>query len=234
MGNNKGNSFQLKADFFPMTILKLASGNIEDITAQLTDTIDKAPKYLVNAPIIIDIYDITNNRHLDLPQICKLLRKNKIMPVGIRGLDESDKALAITNGLVLMKGGQSPSLADGGVNRVNKNNAKAVPTQIIHKPVRSGSQIYAKDTDIIVLSSVNPGAEIIADGNIHVYGALKGRALAGASGNENARIFCKSLDSELISIAGQYLVNKKAKPAKSSKPIIQIYLQQDQLQIESI
>ncbi len=210
---------------------------MDEIADQLDSTIEKAPKYLVNAPIIIDIHDVTSNRHLDIPQICKLLRGKEIMPIGIRGLDESDKTLAITNGLVMMKGNQSPSLADGSVNRINKQGAKsatATPTKIINKPVRSGSQIYARNSDMIVLASVNPGAEIIADGNIHIYGPLKGRALAGASGNEDARIFCESMDSELISIAGRYLVNKKMKAPKGKKPMIQIYLQDDKLQIDEI
>src|SRR5438094_601935 len=75
--------------------------------------------------------------------------------------------------------------------------------------VRAGTQIYARGTDLVVTASVSPGAEIIADGNIHVYGALRGRALAGASGDSGARIFCSRLEAELVSIAGHYLVSEQ-------------------------
>ena len=82
-----------------------------------------------------------------------------------------------------------------------------IPAKVINTPVRSGQQIYAKDTDLIILSQVGQGAEVIADGNIHIYGTLRGRAIAGASGNKEARIFCQSLQAELVSIAGIYKVS---------------------------
>lgn len=82
--------------------------------------------------------------------------------------------------------------------------ASAVPTRIIDKPLRSGQRIYAAGGDIVVLAAVNPGAEVIADGSIHVYAPLKGRALAGARGDVTARIFTTHLEAELVSIAGVY------------------------------
>jgi len=80
------------------------------------------------------------------------------------------------------------------------------PTKIITTPVRGGQQIYAQGGDLVVLASVSPGAELLADGNIHVYGAMRGRALAGIKGNTKARIFCQQLTAEMVSIAGQYKV----------------------------
>ncbi len=84
----------------------------------------------------------------------------------------------------------------------------ALKTRLVTEPVRSGTQIYARGSDLIVTASVSPGAELVADGNIHVYGALRGRALAGAGGDEAARIFCTRLEAELVSIAGRYLVSE--------------------------
>ena len=78
---------------------------------------------------------------------------------------------------------------------------------LVTEPVRSGTQIYARGGDLILLKSVSPGAEIIADGHIHVYGALRGRAIAGATGDSEARIFVRRLEAELVSIAGRYLVS---------------------------
>ena len=98
------------------------------------------------------------------------------------------------------------------------------------QPVRSGTQIYARGADLIVTAAVSPGAEIIADGNIHVYGALRGRALAGAVGDVEARIFCSRLEAELISIAGRYLVSEQIPPEQHGLQV-QIALDDDRLTI---
>ena len=88
------------------------------------------------------------------------------------------------------------------------DDAENYTTKLITHPVRSGQQIYAAGGDLVVLSSVSPGAEVLADGNIHVYGTLRGRALAGVKGNRSARIFCQRLEAELISIAGHYKISE--------------------------
>ena len=96
--------------------------------------------------------------------------------------------------------------------------------------MRSGTQIYARGTDLVVTAAVSPGAELVADGNIHVYGALRGRAMAGASGDVEARIFCSRLEAELVSIAGRYLVSEQL-PAEQRGFPVQIVLVDDQLTI---
>ncbi|MGH7108878.1 MAG: septum site-determining protein MinC, partial [Stellaceae bacterium] len=108
----------------------------------------------------------------------------------------------------------------------------AVPTraQLVTQLVRSGSQIYARGGDLVVTAAVSPGAEIAADGNIHVYGALRGRALAGASGDRDARIFCSRLEAELVSIAGRYLVSEQLPPEQHGAAV-QITLVDDVLTI---
>ena len=85
------------------------------------------------------------------------------------------------------------------------------PTKIITQPIRSGQQVYAPGGDLLILNSVSPGAELLADGHIHVMGALRGRALAGINGDPHAMIFCKSLEAELVSIAGQYQISEDLK-----------------------
>lgn len=93
--------------------------------------------------------------------------------------------------------------------------------KVITQPVRSGQQVYAQNADLIVLASVSTGSELLADGNIHVYGALRGRALAGIQGDPNARIFCSSLQAELVSIAGQYLIpEEKGYTSQGAKQIL--------------
>jgi septum site-determining protein MinC len=108
--------------------------------------------------------------------------------------------------------------------------AAAAKTRLVTQPVRSGTQIYARGADLVVTAAVSPGAEIIADGNIHVYGALRGRALAGAGGDGAARIFCTRLEAELVSIAGRYLVSEQLPAGVQATPV-QIALVDDQLTI---
>jgi septum site-determining protein MinC len=108
--------------------------------------------------------------------------------------------------------------------------AAAGKTRLVTQPVRSGTQIYARGGDLVVIAPVSAGAEIVADGNIHVYGALRGRALAGASGDSQARIFCSRLEAELVSIAGRYLVSEQLPPDQLQQPV-QIALVDDRLTI---
>ena len=107
---------------------------------------------------------------------------------------------------------------------------------LIDQPVRSGQKIYAKGCDAVIMGSVNPGAEIIADGNIHVYGTLRGRALAGASGNPNARIIATSFAPELVAIAGYYLTFENGFPADCENSPVKIHLenQASHLKIEPL
>lgn len=104
---------------------------------------------------------------------------------------------------------------------------------LVEKPVRSGQQIYAKGRDLIVLAPVGPGAEVIADGNVHIYAPLRGRALAGVMGNENARIFCKELRADLISVAGFYQVSEDL-PEDLLGRQVQVRLVGHQLLVEAI
>lgn len=106
-------------------------------------------------------------------------------------------------------------------------------TKVVKQTIRSGQQIYAPGGDLIIIGSVSAGAEILADGNIHVYGSLRGRALAGVRGEQSAAIFCHSLQAELISIAGIYLLSDDI-PGDKLKGSVQISLQGEKLQIEAI
>jgi septum site-determining protein MinC len=105
---------------------------------------------------------------------------------------------------------------------------------MVTQPIRSGQRIYARDGDLIVLAAVNAGAEVMADGNIHIYAPLRGRALAGVRGNQNARIFCHSMEAELIAIAGSYRVFEDRVPDEIRQKSVQICLRGEQLDIVPI
>lgn len=109
--------------------------------------------------------------------------------------------------------------------------AVAITTMIVDTPVRAGQRIYARGTDLVIMAAVNNGAEIIADGSIHVYAPLRGRALAGASGNANARIFAASLEAELVSIAGVYRTFENGHPAALAQQPVQVRLSGDRIDV---
>ena len=104
---------------------------------------------------------------------------------------------------------------------------------LVDRPVRSGQQLYARDTDLIVIGQVGPGAEVIADNNIHIYGPLRGRALCGVSGNASARIFCQSLEAELVSVAGHFRMLETVPEELRGRPA-KIFLDQERLTIEPL
>jgi septum site-determining protein MinC len=108
----------------------------------------------------------------------------------------------------------------------------AAPNRVIREPVRSGQKIYAANCDLILLGAVNSGAEVMADGNIHAYGPLRGRALAGVKGNRDARIFCQSLEAELVAVAGYYQIYETAVPEKFYRRAVQVMLQGEQLVVK--
>ncbi|WP_250655011.1 septum site-determining protein MinC [Alkalimarinus coralli] len=125
------------------------------------------------------------------------------------------------------------SVADDNIKSSAAADIKAQETRIIYQPVRSGQQIYAQNGDLIVLAQVSAGAEILADGNIHVYGPLRGRALAGVRGNTKARIFCHSLEAELVSIAGQYKISEDLQNGHWKQPA-QIHLSDETLTVKAL
>jgi septum site-determining protein MinC len=109
-----------------------------------------------------------------------------------------------------------------------------VPTRVIQKPLRSGQQVYAKGGDLVVLAVVNVGAEVIADGHIHVYAPLRGRAIAGARGNTEARIFASRMEPQLLSIAGIYRTTESELPADVLGKAAQVRLDGERLVIEAL
>lgn len=152
--------------------------------------------------------------------------------VGISGCqDERQKRAIARAGLPLLSEGKGQKLAPEPVISPPEN----VPTQtrIINTPVRSGQQIYARNCDLIVISSVSAGAELIADGNIHIYGMMRGRALAGASGDAKCQIFCTHLGAELVSIAGQYWLSDQI-PLEYFGQAARLYLQDNTLTIQPL
>lgn len=227
--NKKNAAFELKGSLFTLTVLHLFKANIEAIIEQLNPLVKQTPKFFLHMPIVIDINQMPTSHVIDFSELSSCLRQYQLIPVGIRGGTTEQQNSAIAAGLAIMPNTKteiSDTTATSEKNPVNAPNF----SKIITEPVRSGQQIYARQADLIVLAPVSPGAELLADGNIHVYNTLRGRALAGIMGNLTSRIFCQQLDAELVSIAGHYWVSEdlQGTPIKQNA---QIYLENERLHI---
>lgn len=227
----KSHAFKLKGRLFTLTVIQLLETRLTAIAEQVEQLTEKAPRLFDNTPVVLDCSAVVHEA-LDLQAICERLRSYHIIPVAIQGGNSALEGLAQTLGLAVFHSTsqhEKPFLD----NKVPQ--PSVVPemhhTKLIHTPIRSGQQIVAKGGDLIITSSVSHGAELLADGHIHVYGALRGRALAGLDGNVNARIFCHALDAELVSIAGHYRLSDAITPRHTP---CQIFLQDGHIHIESL
>lgn len=245
-------AFQLKGNLFTLTVLQLRTVDLNKIKQQLQATIARSPRFFENAPIVIDFQGVNNAQEVSVIQLNQILHDLGVIPVGIRTNNIEVQALAAKIGLsVFPESNQAPKTPPTNPVVAKTPSSKTAPqkekptssrqtttvstplvsnSKIVTTPIRSGQQVYAKGGDLIVLASVGSGAELLADGNIHVYGTLRGRALAGLQGNSEASIFCQKLDAQLVSIAGRYLTQEEMK-RPSSKGTIRIFSSDDKIQI---
>jgi septum site-determining protein MinC len=194
---------------------------------ELTQQIARSPRFFQNAPVVLDLRGVENlTEASEFATVKDKLKELTLTLVGVQNAQPAQLAAATKAGLA----GFAPNAASQPRPAAAPAPAAAVKTRLVTEPVRSGTQIYARGCDLVVTAAVSPGAELVADGNIHVYGALRGRALAGANGDEAARIFCTRLEAELVSIAGRYLVSEQLPAGVQSNPV-QIALVDDQLTI---
>jgi len=227
------NTFQLKGSLFTLTVLQLKRVDFDELESQLGSIVARAPKFFQYAPIVIDLQNLSSDQgDIDFAKLVRLLRQQAMIPVGIRSGDPvHHKAARAADLAVLSMAKTQTSTSDNKSN--NKTETKPSASTLITQPVRSGQQVYAKNGDLVVVAPVSQGAELLADGNIHVYGSLRGRALAGISGDTSARIFCQNMEAELISIAGCYILNETMSPPENKKPQ-QAFLHNGKLKVQSL
>lgn len=240
-----------------LTVLRVLSTDIAAVRMALRGKVAQMPGFFKGAPIVLDISELESPdadgavplADVSLEQVVGMMRAEKLVPVGVCNLRQERRDEASALGLACLRGGRtstksrrpSSSVKSKGPAKVDvakferdTNAPVDVPTSLLIKqPIRGGQVVYAEQTDAVVLASVNSGGELIADGNIHVYGALRGRALAGAHGNEAVNIFCAKLEAELISIAGTYLRADEIPEAFRGKPA-QISLEGENLLVKAL
>jgi septum site-determining protein MinC len=241
-------AFELRATTFTLPTLRLFSADLGELSCFLETKIQQAPEFFRNAPVVVDLSHLPEVA-LDFPLLVGLLRGLGLLPIGVRGGSEQHRETARLMDLaILAQGARGPGAAIAAKpgapaaapapasQRGAPERAPAgagVAGRLVTRPVRSGQRLYAQGGDLVVLAPVSSGAELMADGNIHVYGPLRGRALAGVKGNAEARIFCQDLRAELISVAGHYRVSENLDPALAGRPV-QVRLQDGRLIIEAL
>lgn len=243
--------YDIKSADLPLLALVLKTTNTQTIAQALERQLLETPNFFDQDPVIVDVGQLSIDESLpsfDLLVLLNILRQHGLIPFAIKGADTA-----------LLEQAKGLGLVDASDARIKRSMAVAAPTitapaepllaqpvvapvspgpMVIDKPLRSGQQIYAKGRDLIVLAMVNAGAEVIADGNIHIYASLRGKAIAGARGNTQARIFAQAMDPELISIAGIYRTSENPLPKDVLGQAAQVCLQSgpdgDKLLITSI
>ncbi|GKW11749.1 MULTISPECIES: septum site-determining protein MinC [Pectobacterium] len=204
---------ELKGSSFTLSVVHLHDSQPEVIYQALQEKIEQAPAFLKNAPVVINVAALT--AETDWIKLQQAISSTGLHVVGVSGCTDDVLKQAIAQaGLPLLSEGKAQRRAIEPVAAV----PTAVKTKVINTPVRSGQQIYARNSDLIVMSSVSAGAEVIADGNIHIYGMMRGRALAGVSGDVQSQIFCTHLAAELVSIAGRYWLSDQIPEAYFGQP----------------
>ncbi len=229
--------FQLKGSVVTTFILELYQYSLGDFTQQLKDKIKEAPSFFNQSPIIISLEHIDKSTtKLNLSELLSTCRQCGFQPMAFKCTDERFLNDIKQTGLALLSKNASRATAKDPSTPVYSAAKETIiqrKSKVIFLPIRSGQQVYAKDTDLIILSHVSQGAEILADGHIHVYGTLRGRAIAGANGDDAARIFCSKMEAELISIAGNFMLNDTLREKAWQQPA-QAYLDEQILHVEAV
>ena len=215
----RSDTFELKSAELPLVSLLLKSTDLAHLAEEWDAQYGDNPGFFDNDPLVVDLSHLADPAIPDFKALMRLLRQRNVCPIAVKDGTPEQQAAAVKAGLVVAPDvvlhhapAPAPAQASAPVPapppapapELAPTPAVALPALVVDKPLRSGQQVYARGRDLVIMAMVNPGAEVIADGHIHVYAPLRGKAIAGARGNGDARIFALSLEAELISIAGIY------------------------------
>jgi septum site-determining protein MinC len=249
----------MKGTTLTSIVLEVIDFEPDSFEAQLSQKIASAPQFFTRSSLILHLIKPLSATEFEL--LVALCRRLQLQPMAVKGevaelkptindlgLADVSQSKFTDSALRSQKPSSTPNIdVDSPQTKQSEQTGNAPaqsepaptvapalkPAKVINRPVRSGQQVYAEGSDLVVTASVSEGAELLADGNIHVYGTLRGRALAGVKGNTGARVFCQSLDAELISIAGQFIMHATVKGECWKKPA-QVYLEEETLRIEPL
>lgn len=235
--------------------LRIRSFDVARLGDEMRERVQRAPALFRRAAVIVDFGGLTSLPSVeDARALLAALRDAGVIPVALAyGTSENDKLAEALDLPTLAKfraqyeraGGEAPSpQTPVPAAAVTESRPAPAPTPatavvavepglVLTSPVRSGQQVYAEQRDLTVVGTVGAGAEVMADGSVHIYGSLRGRALAGAQGNPQARIFCQEFHAELVAVAGHYIVADEAPAHLIGKPV-QVWLDNETLRIAAL
>jgi len=218
--------FQFKSTRAALNELILLESDPALLAPQLAAHAARVPMLFNGMPVVLNLQQLPELPSAAVQALVALCREQSLIPIGLKAGPGTVTQLCVQLQLADFSQQQrtaepapvaeAPEPSPAPEPATTPEPARAA--KIITTPVRSGQQVYARGRDLVILSSVSAGAEVMADGHIHVYGPLRGRAMAGVSGDEQARIFCQSLEAELISIAGYFKTSEDLRPEHRQKP----------------
>ncbi len=237
-------SIDLKSAQLPVVAVVLKTTDAGQLAAELASRLEGEPGFFDGDPVVIDLSAVQHDpQPIDFAALVAELRRHHARPVAVRGGSDAQMEAARACGLVAAPDaphGREPApVATDAPAPAAHAPAPAVPvpgpgTVVVDRPLRSGQQVYARGADLVVLAMVSFGAEVIADGNIHVYAPLRGRAIAGARGDTSARIFSTCLEPQLVSIAGMYRTTETELPDEVRGRPAQVRLEGERILIEPL
>jgi septum site-determining protein MinC len=209
--------FEFKSATMPLIAVILRTADLDALSAALDAQLADSPGFFEQEPMVIDLSQLQGedaHAEIDFARLRGLLARHQTQPVAVRGGAPAQHAAARAAGLSItaMPASKPVTGPPGDAPRITREAPAVGGTLLIDRPLRSGQQVYARGGDAIVTAVVNFGAEVIADGHVHVYAPLRGKAIAGARGNTEARIFTTCLEAQLVAIAGIYRTSEPALP----------------------
>ena len=240
--------FEFKSATLPLIAVILKTADLRLLASALQEQLADSPDFFEQEPVVIDLSQLPEHlgggppAAIDFRVLRDLLARYQTQPIALRGGSDAHNAAARAAGLsiaampVASTPGARASAPAPASEPVQIVREVPVPgsTLVIDKPMRSGQQVYARGGDVIVLAVVNFGAEVIADGNVHVYAPLRGKAIAGARGDTSARIFTTCMEAQLVAIAGIYRTSEVDLPAHLQGKAVQIHLDDKKLLMDAL
>jgi septum site-determining protein MinC len=235
--------FDLRSAALTLIVVALKTTDLGALAGELAARFGGASDMFEDDPVAIDLAQVSTAADaIDFGALAALLRQYRMVPVVARGGSAAQMAAARAAGLADARAASArPARPEAGAAVPAAADVEAAPvaapvvaTLLVDKPLRSGQRVYARGGDLVVLAVVSFGAEVIADGNVHVYAPLRGRAIAGALGNTDARIFTACMEAQLLSIAGLYRSGDTAVPAELRGKPAQVRLLGEKLTIEEL
>lgn len=228
--------FQMKGTAVTAVVMDLYEYSADQFFEQLKQKIDSAPQFFNASPLVLNLAPFDGELQPEqLQQVVTSCRELGLQPIACKSVTDGLRSTIRRLGMASLpaSNARATEIEAEPAQKVVEQASVFRPSRVITKPVRSGQQVYAEGSDLILLAAVSEGAEVLADGHIHVYGPLRGRALAGVKGDTNARIFCRQMEAELVSIAGYFILNDKLRE-QCWKQAAHAFLEDESIQVTAI